>query len=205
MTVDLIPPEGPPSTDIVRRAASGALDGLGAIYNYYFPIVCRWVVQDGVPYADREDVAQDVFLKGWRSLPILRDFATLPGFLRTIARRTALNYLRNLSRRPEGHLNHPPCGLPDGELAEFFVRIFGEDISADVIRRLGLAELGRAIDAAILKLPQQQRVAFELRYLEGWEISEIAVTMRITENAVSILLHRAREKFKQELFRQLAT
>ncbi len=51
----------------------------------------------------------------------------------------------------------------------------------------------------LAKLPVAQRIAVEMRYLQGARVSEIASALSRTEGAVAALLHRAVIALRQEL------
>jgi RNA polymerase sigma-70 factor (ECF subfamily) len=52
---------------------------------------------------------------------------------------------------------------------------------------------------ALADLPEAQRAAVELRYLQGMKVTEIATILGRSEGAVSLLLHRAVSKLRLEL------
>ena len=52
---------------------------------------------------------------------------------------------------------------------------------------------------ALGQLPERQAEVFCLHALEGWEHAEIAKQMRITSDAVGVLLHRARARLRELL------
>jgi RNA polymerase sigma-70 factor (ECF subfamily) len=52
---------------------------------------------------------------------------------------------------------------------------------------------------ALTELPDDQRRAVEMRYLQGMKVGEIAATFGRSEGAVSLLLHRAVSKLRLEL------
>lgn len=74
--------------------------------------------------------------------------------------------------------------------------VFEEETSQDLLKTCGeYSELYEAL----MKLPEAERLAVELYYLEGYHIREIAKIMDITENATKKRLFRARENLKLQL------
>jgi RNA polymerase sigma-70 factor (ECF subfamily) len=61
------------------------------------------------------------------------------------------------------------------------------------------AELSARLRAALATLPARQADAFCLHCLEGWSYQAIAEQMRISIDAVGVLLHRARAGLRKRL------
>jgi RNA polymerase sigma-70 factor, ECF subfamily len=62
------------------------------------------------------------------------------------------------------------------------------------------AELSNRLREALAKLPERQAELFYLHALCGWSHCELGERMRMTENAVGVAIHRARQRL-QELLR----
>jgi RNA polymerase sigma-70 factor (ECF subfamily) len=58
---------------------------------------------------------------------------------------------------------------------------------------------GLDLAAALRALPEQQRTAVALHYVEGLRVREVAVAMGVTEGTVNRHLHRAREALRPAL------
>ena len=61
------------------------------------------------------------------------------------------------------------------------------------------AELGRAVERALLGLPERQRAALVLARYEECTRAELGAVLEISEGAAKLLLHRAREQLRREL------
>jgi RNA polymerase sigma-70 factor (ECF subfamily) len=57
----------------------------------------------------------------------------------------------------------------------------------------------QAMQIAVAGLPNEQREAIRLRYLEGKSLDETASAMRRTQNAIRGLLHRAKQALREML------
>ncbi|MFO8008410.1 MAG: sigma-70 family RNA polymerase sigma factor [Candidatus Brocadiia bacterium] len=79
----------------------------------------------------------------------------------------------------------------------------GADPAAGPEARAMQAERGALIEQAISELPDRQRMAVVLKYVEQMSYREIAEAMETTPSAVDSLLSRAREKLRAELEGQL--
>jgi RNA polymerase sigma-70 factor (ECF subfamily) len=142
---------------------------------------------------DAEDVLQNTFLKALQSLANFEGRSSLSTWLYRIAVNEALMLLRK--QRPEtpvpgdqdsdGDENYSPvqfvdwCCLPEDEL-----------LSSEAKTRL---------DSAIQKLPENLRVVFILRDIEGLSIRETSQTLGLTETAVKTRLLRARLNLREQL------
>ena len=128
-------------------------------------------------HALSEDICQDAFLRAHERIATLRQPGALPGWLRQIAVRLAVDELR---RTPSMLLSDDqPDTLP------------GPDIVVE-----GLDALQR-FRIFVDSLPLAQRSVFVLRDIEGYSIRETAEQLEITEAAVKMRLGRARSSLKK--------
>jgi RNA polymerase sigma-70 factor (ECF subfamily) len=67
------------------------------------------------------------------------------------------------------------------------------------------AELGKALETAILAIPEQYRLVLMLRDVEQMNTSETAAALELTEENVKVRLHRARALVRKELFARAGT
>ena len=121
-----------------------------------------------------EDLAQEVFVKLWQALPRYDGRAKLSTWVYAITRNAAVSALR--SRRRSVSLSD------EGVLAEV------EAIAAAPGAEPGDAGLRRQVEA----LPEKQRQAVTLYYLDERSVDEVAEMMGIPVNTVKTHLHRAR-------------
>ncbi len=142
---------------------------------------------------DAEDVLQNTFLKALQSLGNFEGRSSPLTWLYRIAVNEALMLIRRqkpqveIAEEPqdeEGNLPTPVqltdwCCLPE---ADFLT-----------------TESKRALDAAILKLPEKLRVVFLLRDIEGMSIQETSEALGLTETAVKTRLLRARLNLREQL------
>ncbi len=151
--------------DLVARTAAGDRDALGALYDRTAALVHGLALRIlGDPGA-AEEVTMDVYLQVWRQA--VRWDAARGGptaWLLTIARTRALDRRRSvmLQRRHQAPLA-PARALP---------AVDGDPEAAALV-----AERGRVVRAALLRLPAEQRRALELAYFGGLSHAEIARTL----------------------------
>jgi RNA polymerase sigma-70 factor (ECF subfamily) len=137
--------------------------------------------------AEAEDVAQEVFLRAYRSVGEFRGDAKLSTWLYTIASRLCLNRLGSAERRQTTAADETVEALPATE----------PDAGAGLER----GELNAALQQAIDALPEARRIVVILRDVEGLTYEEIAQALGLEPGTVRSRLHRARMDLKEKLER----
>ena len=131
---------------------------------------------------EAEDVAQDAYLRAYRSLRGFRGDARFETWLYRIVSNTAMTHLRRRGRF--GDL------LPEGQ-----------EVAAHVVSEPGEESLGDSeITRALAALPDGQRVAVVLKDVYGFSCQEIAEQIGVSEGAVKVRLHRARRRLKELVY-----
>jgi len=138
--------------------------------------------------AEAEDLAQQVFIRIWKSAPRYRPTAKFTTWLFRITRNLVFNELRR-----KRHFVDQADEMP--EPAE------RRDQEPDKVLMEG--ELQSAIQDAIDQLPESQRLAIILRRYEGMAYEEIAAVMGTTVPAVKSILFRARAELRERLEKYL--
>lgn len=134
-----------------------------------------------------EDLSQEVFSQALSHADQFRPTAKVSTWLYRIATNTALNYLKQASRR------RTQASPVDRPLEVTDPRDPGPE------RRLSQDELRRHVSQAILKLPINQRVALTLYQYEEFTYEQVAAVLGVTVEAVRCLLSRARTALRREL------
>lgn len=132
-----------------------------------------------------DDVAQEVFLRLYRSADLFRDPSNFKGWLATMTHRLALNELRTRKRKrwtARSSLNL------EGEAAEWTP---GNELDGPE-RQLLRDERIDLVRAAICELPERQRQALWLQRFEGWDLEQLGQALDMSIPAIKSLLHRAR-------------
>jgi RNA polymerase sigma factor (sigma-70 family) len=138
--------------------------------------------------AEAEDLAQQVFIRVWKSAPRYRPTAKFTTWLFRITRNLVFNELRR-----KRHFVDQADEMP--EPAE------RRDQEPDQVLMEG--ELRSAIQEAINRLPESQRLAIILRRYEEMPYEEIATVMGTTVPAVKSILFRARAELRERLAKYL--
>jgi RNA polymerase sigma-70 factor (ECF subfamily) len=140
-----------------------------------------------------EDLAQEVFLRVYRSRQQYVPGAKFATWLFTIANNVASNALRDRSRRPEVTLTGNDSG-PLG--ARPLDRLVEASSSGMPTRQIEKAEVREVVRMALEALGERQRLALLLNKFEGMSYADIATAMELTPQAIKSLLSRARENLR---------
>jgi RNA polymerase sigma-70 factor (ECF subfamily) len=138
---------------------------------------------------DREEAVSDALLRLWNSVPPEQP-RSLPAFLTTLVRRSAIDIARRNNR-----VSQPPAALAAAweELGD--IPSAGNETEDAVLAR----ELGRSISAYLKALPARSRGIFLRRYYAACSVSEIASALGISVSTVEKELKAARDGLRKHL------
>jgi len=187
----------PDDATLVSRAKAGdfgAFEGLvtrheGRVYSIAMNILRQ--------RQDAEDMTQTVFLSALEHLDGFREEAAFATWITRVAVNTSLKALRKrkglstvsleAGRDEEtGEIRHP------GVIAEW---------RGDPARIVAQKDLRRILDEAIEALPENHRLVFVLRDVEGLSVRETAEALGISEANVKVRSLRARLALRETLTR----
>jgi RNA polymerase sigma-70 factor, ECF subfamily len=140
--------------------------------------------------ADAKDVAQETYLRAFKSLARFRGEAAFPTWLYRITVNSASNVLAK--RRRHDHamsLDEPHRNL----------HLVETNPEHDPVDRALASELRDRVRTSLAALPSFLRQVVELREIEGLPHAAIAERLGITETAAKVRLHRARQKLRHLL------
>jgi len=144
--------------------------------------------------SDVEDIAQQVFMRVWKSAPRYTPRAKFTTWLLKITRNLVFNELRRTKRRAQVPIQ------PDPEAEEIALK---DETSPAPDVTLLEHELQQAIEDAITQLPDTQRMALVLRRYEQLSYEDIAEILDLTVPAVKSVLFRARTELRERLSKYL--
>lgn len=162
------------------------------LYHHRLVTVMRHLVGNN---EEAEDLAQEVFLRVYRSRKKYHPKAKFSTWLFTIANNLALNILRTRQRKPTIPLNVRDSGPLGPRPAEQLV----VDREHQPHQRMQQQELAAVVAQALDTLNERQRIAVVLNKFEDMNYAEIAEIMGLTTKAVKSLLSRARDNLRTAL------
>jgi RNA polymerase sigma-70 factor, ECF subfamily len=177
----------------IVSANDGQATQIAALFRRHGPLVARWAAGVGGPGVDVEDVVQEVFLIAQRRLTDHGvDAAVKTWLFRTTHavvrhhRRKARwrRFLAGSAEEAAGDI-HSPRPTPLEQLE----------------RRENVAFTYRILDS----LSDKQRTVLVLFEIEGLSGEEISVLTGVKLATVWVLLHRAREKFRERMKQERGT
>ncbi len=135
-----------------------------------------------------EDAAQEAFVAAYRQLHKLREPRAFPGWLRRIVQ-TQCNRMTRRASHPTTHLD-AAAGVVSGE----------PDPSEVVERR----EMSDRVLEVLRQLPDHQRVATTLFYINGYSQKDIAEFLEVPVTTIKKRLHDSRKKLKERMMDMVA-
>lgn len=170
---------------LVVAAKAGDAAAFGALYERYRDAIYRFCLSRTGSSHDAEDLTADVFVKALQSIDRYQDRG-LPfaAFLYRIARNAAIDRSRTLKQ---------PLSV-DGLLSE-------PASKQDVEHEAGFAVERSILLAALTKLKPEHREVIVMRFIEGYQATEVAALVGKTEGAIRTLQHRALERLRREFDR----
>ena len=160
---------------LVEQAAAGDAEALRALYEAHADMVFGIAYRLTESSPDARDVLQDVFVHLPAALRTFDQRSSLATWLRVVATRRALQWLRARKRRREVPMGDELPGRPPHAL--------------DTI----------ALERALAALPDTLRAVIVLKEIEGYTHKEIGAFLEITPSASAVRLHRARASLRAAL------
>ncbi len=140
---------------------------------------------------DAEDVSQDIFIEVFQSIKSFRGDAKLSTWIYRIAVTKSLDELKKRNRKKRissiGKILH----LDD--VANWISGGTMPDVDLETSDKMA------TINKVLNQLPENQRIAFTLSKIDGFENQEIADIMKTTTIAVESLVYRAKKKVSADL------
>lgn len=124
-----------------------------------------------------EDLTQQTFVKAWQGLPAFRREAKISTWLHRIAYHEYTHWLR--ARRDHAPLEEA-AHLPAPSAAP-------------------LGQWDEELPVALAKLPEEQRNAFLLFYVQELSVGEVAAILEVPKGTVKSRLHVARQRLRELL------
>lgn len=151
-----------------------------------------------------EDILQQAFLHAFRDIRNFqaRSDASFYAWLKTIAENRLIDTVKALNRKKRGGDHHRIRKPPDsrtGSVVDLVEMLSGggRTPSQSVARH----EAVQAVQIGLASLPEDQRLAVQLRFIVGKSLAQTAQEMGKTEGAVRGLIHRAKQNLRDGMGR----
>src|SRR6202162_768970 len=175
---------------LMRLVSRGDTSAFEELIERHQALVAGTVARMLSSNSDVEDIAQQVFIRVWKSARRYVPRAKFTTWLLKITRNLVFNELRRTKRHAHVPLQSEP-GAEDPPLKD------EANLAPDA--SLLEVELQRTIEGAILQLPETQRMALVLRRYEQLSYEQIAEVLDLSVPAVKSVLFRARSELRERL------
>jgi RNA polymerase sigma-70 factor (ECF subfamily) len=186
--------EGTSDAEVMLRVKAGDQPAFNYLVQKYRRPLVSFMYRMARNAAVAEDLAQEVFLRVYRSRESYEASAKFTTWLYRIATNLAVNHARDTRHeRPEimVSLDEPDeatgmtMDLADGEMTA----------EQAMVRRERLMGIRRKIEA----LPERQRLAVVMHKYQQMDYRQIAEVLELSESATKSLLFRAYETLREQL------
>jgi len=177
--------------ELMLRVKDGDGASFGLLLDKYRASVSHFLYRMVQNQAVSEELAQEVFLRVYKSRETYEPAAKFTTWLFRIATHLALNWLRDEKHeRAQERLDQPAEDGPVREVADG-----APSVEQQMVSQTKVAEVRRAVAA----LPDKQRAAVLMHKYEEMDYSQIAKVLSCSESAVKSLLFRAYETLRVRL------
>jgi len=188
--------EQPSDGDLVRRTLAGEERAFEVLVHRHGRLVFR-IIRGILPGAEVEDLAQEVFVKAYRSLGQLRSGSSLGPWLARISTTVCYDYLRGRQGRMEVTFTEL-----SREQGEGLPAAIGEVVDPRTVREQDRSLSRDLAERLLSQLSPKDRAALLLRELEGFSMADLARALGCSELAARLRLFRARRALRAMLDRE---
>jgi RNA polymerase sigma-70 factor (ECF subfamily) len=189
-----LPAQGRSDAEIMLQVKAGDDSAFEYLMQKYRRPMMSFMYRMAHTTAAAEDLAQEVFLRVYRSRESYEASAKFTTWLYRIATNLAVNHARDT--RHQGHENTVSLDQPDedsGRTLDLPDR--APSAEETLVQRERLAAIRQRVQA----LPERQRLAVVMHKYQQMEYREIADVLKLSESATKSLLFRAYETLREQL------
>jgi RNA polymerase sigma-70 factor (ECF subfamily) len=177
----------------VRQIVQGDVNAFEVLLKRYQRYVVK-IVANHLPAARVEEVAHEVFIRAYKSLPTFKQTSPFKSWLSSVAVRTCYDFWRKQYRSKE---------IPESALSEEQQHWLEAAVASDAVQSFTQeADLERAretLEWALNSLSAEDRMVIELVYLEELSGKEAAKLLGWSVTNVKVRAFRARKKLQKLL------
>jgi RNA polymerase sigma-70 factor, ECF subfamily len=185
-------PDGMNSADnqgIIRKCKAGDGASFSILVREHYALAYGLALRMVCDEADAEDVAQEAFIRVWRSLDRFDENTRFTTWLYRIVTNLSLDQLRSRRRRLEHAIDRNEGNRDPADPADH------EAITAN-------GDLARIVRHLSGGLPETQRLVFALRDLQDLPIATVCEITGLSSESVRTNLHYARRNIRERLERE---
>jgi len=175
---------------IIQQCLDGDKAAFGLLVDKYRKSIYALAYSKVRDFHDAQDITQEVFIKAYRNLRVLRRWENFVGWLYRITSNLCKDWYKSNSRRPD--------------------REFVEDQEPDILTHQSInsyreAMLYKSVQEALDSLPEMYSQMLTLHYFGGMEIKEMARFLCTSPRTIERRLRQARAELKEEILAMMRT
>ena len=173
--------------EIISRVLKGEQNAYAELVSRYQAYVFTLVLRMIKSREDAEEVAQDVFIKAYRSLADFRGESKFSTWLYTIANTTSITFLRKKKLDVHSLDNEKVFEVADSK---------DSGLRANLVEQKSRVNM---VNEAIAMLSPDDAEIITLFYKAEQNLEEISRILRLETNTAKVRLHRARTRLKEKM------
>jgi RNA polymerase sigma-70 factor (ECF subfamily) len=183
----------PTDSEIVQRILQGEANAFGLLLNRHKDHALM-MIKRRIPAKDVEDVAQEVFVKAYQSLPGFDPDSHFKKWLSVITVRTCCDYWRKAYRTRES-----PMSALSEKHAEWLEAVISSESADSADGKARQEEAKEVLAWALDRLSAEDRMVMEMVYLEGLTGRETAELLGWSVANVKVRAFRSRTRLRKLL------
>ena len=173
--------------EIISRVLQGEQNAYAELVNRYQGYVFTLILRMVKSREDAEEIAQDVFVKAYRSLADFRGESKFSTWLYTITNTTSITFLRKKKLDIHSLDNEKVFEAADNKDSGFRANLIEQKSRVNMVNE------------AIAMLSPDDAEIITLFYKAEQNLEEIPRILRLETNTVKVRLHRARTRLKEKM------
>ena len=170
--------------NLITEAKGGEAEAFGRLYDYYLPMIYRFILLKVGHREEAEDLTHQVFLKAWQNMSNYSEKGfPFSSWLYRIAKNSIIDHYRRAK---------PSTNIDDLVNIE-------ELISRPDIGKIDEKEELAKIMKSIGKLKETEKDVIIMRFVEDLSVKEVSDALNKSEGAVKVIQHRAIKKLQELL------
>ena len=173
--------------EIISRVLQGEQNAYAELVNRYQGYVFTLILRMVKSREDAEEIAQDVFVKAYRSLADFRGESKFSTWLYTITSTTSITFLRKKKLEVHSLDNEKVFDVADNKDSGFRANLIEQKSRVNMVNE------------AIAMLSPDDAEIITLFYKAEQNLEEISRILGLETNTVKVRLHRARGRLKEKM------
>ena len=174
---------------LIQRVLEGDDNAFTVLVNRYQKAIHTFVWRKIGDFHTAEELTQDIFLKAYKKLSLLKPPYHFSGWLYVIATRRCIAWMRK-KQEPTTSLD----AMPLSKLEELSYTTY----EATGAEAAGIERQRELVKQLLQKLPESERTVVTMHYLSEMPCEKISEFLGVSPNTVKSRLHRARKRLKTQ-------